>query len=65
MNLTRKFFKITSSGKKPKLVNGSGSCPNVTFEDNEDNKALNDQGKDEGTLIVTAQFKLNMSWSLT
>ena len=42
-------------------------CPNVTFEDNEfqDNKALNDQGKHEGTIIVTAQLNLNMSWSLT
>jgi hypothetical protein len=41
--------------------------PNVTFEDDEfkDNKALNDQGKDEGTIIVTAQLNLNMSWSLT
>jgi hypothetical protein len=26
---------------------------------------LNDQGKDEGTIIVTAQLNLNMSWSLT
>ena len=48
-----------------KSIDGSGFCPNVTFEDNEfkDNKALNDQGKDEGTIIVTAQ--LNLSWSLT
>jgi hypothetical protein len=40
--------------------------PNVTLEDNEfkDNKALNDQGKDEGTIIFTAQLNLNMSWSL-
>jgi hypothetical protein len=32
---------------------GCGFCPHVTFEDNEfkDNKALNDQGKDEGTII--------------
>ena len=41
----------------------------VSFEDNEfkENKALNDQGKvkDEGTIIVTAQLNLNMSWSLT
>ena len=52
---------------KTKSIDGSGSCPNVTFEDNEfkDNKALNDQGKDEGTIIVTAQLNLNMSWSLT
>ena len=42
-------------------------CQNLTFEDNEfkDNKALNDQGKDEETIIVTAQLNLNMSWSLT
>ena len=42
-------------------------CPNVTFKDNEfkNNKALNDQGKDEGTSIVTAQLNLIMSWSLT
>ena len=35
-------------------------CTNVTFEDNEfkDNKALNDQGKDKGTIIVTAQLEL-------
>jgi hypothetical protein len=44
--------------------------PNVTFEDDEfkDNKALNQgkgKGKDEGTIIVTAQLNLNMSWSLT
>jgi hypothetical protein len=26
---------------------------------------LNDQGNDEGTIIVTAQLNLNMSWSLT
>jgi hypothetical protein len=47
-------------------MDGSGSCPNVTFEDNDfkDNKALNDQGKDEGTIIVNAQLNLNMSWSL-
>ena len=46
---------------------GYGFFPNVTFEDNEfkDNKALNDQGKDEGTIIVTAQLNLIMSWSLT
>ena len=41
----------------------------VSFEDNEfkENKALNDQGKvkDEGTIIVTSQLNLNMSWSLT
>jgi hypothetical protein len=42
-------------------------CQNITFEDNEfkDNKVLNDQGKDEGTIIVTAQPKLYMSLSLT
>ena len=39
----------------------------LSFEDNEikDNKALTDQDKDEGTIIVTAQLNLNMSWSLT
>jgi hypothetical protein len=58
MNLTQKKFKIISSGKKV----CSGFCPNVTFEDN---KALNDQGKDEGTIIATAQLNLNMSWSMT
>ena len=48
-------------------IDGSGFCPNIAFEDNKfkDNKALNDQGKDEGTIIVTAQLNLNMSWSLT
>jgi hypothetical protein len=53
--------------KKTKSIDGSGSCPIVTFEDNEfkDNQALNDQGKDEGTIIVTALLNLNMSWSLT
>jgi hypothetical protein len=53
--------------KKTKSIDGSGFCPNIAFEDNEfmDNKALNDQGKDEGTIIVTAQLNLNMSWSLT
>jgi hypothetical protein len=45
---------------------GCGFCPNVTFEDNEfkDNNPLNDQGKDEGTIIVTAQLNINMSRSL-
>ena len=28
------------------------------------NKAFNDQGKDEGTIIVTAQLNLNMSLNL-
>jgi hypothetical protein len=53
--------------EKTKSIDGSGFCQNVTFEDNEfkDNKALNDQCKDEGTIIVTAQLNLNMSWSLT
>jgi hypothetical protein len=48
-------------------MDGCGFCPNVPFEDNEfkDNKALKDQGKDERTIIVTAQLKLNMIWSLT
>ena len=33
------------------VYDGFGFCPNVTFEDDEfkDNKALNDQGKGEGT----------------
>jgi hypothetical protein len=48
MNLTRKNFKITPSGK------------NVSFEDNEfkGNKALNDQGKvkDEGTITDRSGF---------
>ena len=50
-----------------KSNDGCGFWLYVTFEDNEfkDNKALNDQGKDEGTIIVTAQLNLNMSWSLT
>jgi hypothetical protein len=47
------------------LIDGYGFCPNVTFEDNEDNKAFNDQSKEEGTIIVTAQVNLNISWSLT
>ena len=48
-------------------MDGSGFCPNIAFEDNKfkDNKALNDQGKDEVTIIVTAQLNLNMSLSLT
>ena len=66
MNLTRTKFKITSSGKKRSRSTGQDF---VSFEDNEfkENKALNDQGKvkDEGTIIVTAQLNLNMSWSLT
>jgi hypothetical protein len=39
---------------------------NVTFKDHEfkDNKDLNDQGKVEGTIIITAQLNLNLSWSL-
>jgi radical SAM superfamily enzyme len=62
-----KKFKITSSGKKTKSNDGCGFCPNVTFTDNEfkDNKALDDQGKDKGTIFVTAQLNLDMSWSLT
>jgi hypothetical protein len=65
MNLTRKLHYQV----KTKSIDGSGFCPNVSFEDNEfkENKALNDQGKvkDEGTIIVTAQLNLNMSLSLT
>jgi hypothetical protein len=41
---------------------GCGFFPNVKFKDN---KVLNDQGKNEGTIIVTAQLNLNMSWSLS
>jgi hypothetical protein len=53
--------------EKAKSIDRFGFCQNVTFEDNEfkDNKALNDQGKDEGTIILTAQLNPNMSWSLT
>jgi hypothetical protein len=63
MNLTN---QIILSGKKTKLINKSGFCPNVTFEDNEfkDNKALNDQDKDKGTINITAQLNLKVSWSL-
>jgi hypothetical protein len=62
MNLTHTKIHV-----KTKPNDGCRFCPNVTFEDNEfkDNKALNDQGNDEGTIIVTAQPNLNMSWSLT
>jgi hypothetical protein len=62
MNLTTTtYYQV-----KTKSNDGCGFCPNVTFEDNEfkDNKAWNDQGKDEGTIIVKAQLNLNMSWSL-
>ena len=50
-----------------KSIDGSGFCPNIANEDNKfkDNKALNDQGKDEGTIFVTAQLNLTMSWILT
>ena len=59
-------FKITSSGKKRSRSTGPDFVQMLP-EDNEfkDNKALNDQGKDEGTIIVIAQLNLNMSWSLT
>ena len=48
---TRTKFKILLAGKKTKSNDGFGFCQNVTFEDDEfkDNKALNDQGKGEGT----------------
>ena len=67
MNLARKKFQNYIIREKAKSIDGSGFCSNVTLEDDEfkDNKALNDQGKDEGTFIVTAQLNLNMSWSLT
>jgi hypothetical protein len=58
MNLTQKNSKLHHQVKNE--VDRRG--PNVTFKDN---KALNDQGKDEGTIIVTAQLNLNMSLSLT
>ena len=40
--------------KKTMLNDGSGFCPNLTFEDdefNEDNKALNDQREGERELM--------------
>jgi hypothetical protein len=39
-------------------------CPNVTFEDNEfkDNKALNDQGKDKGTIKFNFYSILKQSY---
>ena len=60
------FSKLHHQGKN-EVNRRVRICQNLTFEDNEfkDNKALNDQGKDEGTIIVTAQLNLNMSWSLT
>ena len=66
MNLTRNINSKSYCQVKNKVERRVGFCPNVTFEDNEfkDNKALNDQGKDEGTIIVTPQLNLNMSWSL-
>jgi hypothetical protein len=44
-----------------KSIDGFGFSQNVTFEDSEfkENKALNDQGKDEGTIIVTFVTSLN------
>jgi len=41
--------------KKTTPFNGSGICPNLTFEDDEfkeDNKALNDQGEGKRELIL-------------
>jgi hypothetical protein len=66
MNLTRKNSKLHHQVKN-EVERRVRILSIVTFEDNEfnDNKALNDQVKDEGTIIVTAQFNLNMSWSLT
>ena len=48
----RKTLILYCLEKKTKSNDGSGFCPNVTFEDDEfkeDNKALNDQGEGEGT----------------
>ena len=41
--------------KKTTPNDGSGFCPNLTFEDDEfkeDNKALNDQGEGERELML-------------
>jgi hypothetical protein len=63
MNLTRKKFTITSSGKKQSRLTDPDfvqMLPFKTMNEFIDNKALKDQGKDEGTIIVTAQLNLNM-----
>jgi hypothetical protein len=49
MKLTQQKFKITSSGKKQSQSTGPDFVQMF-----KDNKALNDQGKNEGTIIVTA-----------
>jgi hypothetical protein len=46
--LRQKKIKYKWCGERKTLNNGSGFCPNLTFEDyefKEDNKALNDQGE--------------------
>ena len=54
------------SGKKQNQMTGADFVQILPEDDKfKDNKALNDQGKDEGTIIVTAQLNHNMSWSLT
>jgi hypothetical protein len=65
INYKRKKFKITPSGKKRSRSTGPDFVQILPLKEFKDNKALNDQGKDEGTIIVTAQLNLNMSWSLT
>ena len=67
MNLTWRKKPKSYCQVKNKVEQRVRILPNVTFEDDEfkDNKALNDQGKDEGTIIVTAQLNLKLSWSLT
>ena len=50
--------------EKTKSIDGGRFCPNVTFEDNEfkDNKALNDQGKDKGTIKFNFYSILKQSY---
>ena len=53
--LRRKKSKTNGLERKKTLNNGSGFCPNLTFEDDEfkeDNKALNDQCKGERELML-------------
>jgi hypothetical protein len=50
--------------KKITPNNGSGFCPNLPFEDDEfkeDNKALNDQGKGEGELMLFSSSLKSLS----
>jgi hypothetical protein len=65
MNLTRNS-KLHHQVKKTKLKDGCRFCPNVTFKDNEfkDNKKLNDQGNEEGTIFVTAQLNHELELDL-